>query len=55
MDVYMRSPLGPMVWFCSLVFTRSRGNTHVTPTMPAMPPFRIFGNNLVENNELLEG
>jgi len=30
-------------WFWSLVLTRSRGNTHETPIIPAIPPFTILG------------
>ena len=43
---YWRMPSGPICWFCSRVFTRSRGNTHDTPMIPAMPPLIILGSNL---------
>jgi len=36
--------------FCHLVLAKSRGNTQVTPTMPAIPAFIILGKNL--NREL---
>jgi len=45
-DLYIRSPFGPTIWFCSLVLTKSSGNTTETPMMPAMPPFMIFGMSL---------
>jgi len=45
-DLYIRSPFEPTTWFCSLVFTKSSGNTTETPMMPAMPPFMIFGRSL---------
>jgi len=46
MLLYMRSPLGPICWFCSLVLTKSSGKTHVTPMIPAIPPLMIFGSRL---------
>ena len=30
-------------WFWSLVLTRSRGKTQVTPMIPAIPPLMILG------------
>lgn len=45
-DLYIFSPLGPTFWFCRRVLTRSSGNTHVTPMMPAMPPLITFGSRL---------
>lgn len=45
-DLYIRSPFGPITWFCNLVLTKSSGNTTDTPIIPAMPPFIIFGTSL---------
>lgn len=45
-DLYIFSPLGPTCWFCRRVFTKSKGNTHDTPMIPAIPPFMIFGKSL---------
>lgn len=41
--LYWATPSDVIFWFCSLVLNKSIGNTHETPTMPAMPPFKIFG------------
>lgn len=45
-DLYIRSPFGPTIWFCNLVLTKSSGNTTDTPIIPAIPPFMIFGTSL---------
>lgn len=45
-DLYMNDPSGNGFWFWSLVLTKSNGKTTVTPIIPAIPPFTIFGNNL---------
>lgn len=45
-DLYIFSPFGPTCWFCSRVLTKSSGNTHDTPIMPAIPPLIIFGSRL---------
>jgi hypothetical protein len=36
-------------WFCIRVLTKSNGNTQITPTIPAIPPLIIRGNNLQKN------
>lgn len=45
-DLYMKDPSGPGFWFWSLVLTKSKGKTTVTPIIPAIPPFTILGNSL---------
>ena len=43
MPEYILVPSCATFWFCSRVLTRSRGKTHETPMMPAMPPLMILG------------
>lgn len=50
-DLYIFSPDGPTFWFCRRVLTKSSGNTHVTPMMPAMPPLMTFGRSLSNGRE----
>jgi len=49
-DLYIFSPFGPICWFCKRVLTKSNGKTHDTPIIPAIPPFIIFGINLLKIN-----
>ncbi len=50
MLLYIRSPFGPICWFCSRVLTKSIGNTHVTPMIPAMPPLITRGRRLKQTH-----